>query len=272
MATTRFFEPGVRQRGCGSCLLSRRFTCINLTSKKYVHVEMGTLCLNLLLTGSQTIEGDWSLNKRINEFETRLNTVSTQEQGPKGADAGRRGGKIEVVRHNVGSGSDYKASSAVPYHHPSTREEGADTHRWLNSTGRFADAMSAYWNSLKAAQGQKSGLKAGSGAKGPAGKVEEDVVVALIDDGVDRLDNRAFHGRVLEGKSFDFHNGRHSPYFTSTRGHGTVMASMILRVCPMAKIYPIRLKTYADTMGRTPIDLEYAAKVRHDFVPACEEF
>ncbi len=41
------------------------------------------------------------------------------------------------------------------------------------------------------------------------------------------------------------------------------MANMILDVCPMAKIYPIRLKTYADGANGTNmnIDAGYAARV-----------
>ncbi|KKO96893.1 hypothetical protein THAR02_11002 [Trichoderma harzianum] len=77
----------------------------------------------------------------------------------------------------------------------------------------------------------------------PEDNFESDVVVALINDGVDRLDN-TLSGQILEGKSFDYHDGQVRPPFSSARGHGTVMASMILRICPMAKIYLIRLKTY----------------------------
>lgn len=91
--------------------------------------------------------------------------------------------------------------------------------------------------------------------------VEDDVVVALIDDGIDMFDT-TLSNQVLEGKSFDFQNGKVRPPFSSARGHGTVMASMILRVCPMAKIYPIRLKTSPTPDGKNQIDRKYAAQVR----------
>ena len=69
--------------------------------------------------------------------------------------------------------------------------------------------------------------------------------------------------QILEGKSFDFHNGMVRPSFSSARGHGTVMASVILRVCPMAKVYPIRLKTDHNPDGNAmQIDASYAAQVR----------
>jgi hypothetical protein len=93
--------------------------------------------------------------------------------------------------------------------------------------------------------------------------LESDVVVALIDDGVDRFNTPLEANRVLNGKSFDFHDGMVRPSYSSAKGHGTVMASMILRVCPMAKIYPIRLKTYDDRVeGKNmTIDAGYAARV-----------
>jgi hypothetical protein len=38
--------------------------------------------------------------------------------------------------------------------------------------------------------------------------------------------------RILGGKSFDFHDGMVQLSYSSATGHGTVTASMILRVCP----------------------------------------
>jgi hypothetical protein len=97
--------------------------------------------------------------------------------------------------------------------------------------------------------------------QGTPERIEDEVVVALIDDGIDMFDT-ALSNQVLEGKSFDFHDGKVRPSFSSARGHGTVMASMILRVCPMAKIYPIRLRTYETPDGKNQIDRKYAAQVR----------
>lgn len=100
---------------------------------------------------------------------------------------------------------------------------------------------------------------------GTTERLERDVIVALIDDGVDMFDP-ALSDRVLEGKSFDFHDGKVRPSFSSAEGHGTVMASMILRTCPMAKVYPIRLKTYPNANGKNNIDAEYAAQVCFTFI------
>ncbi|KDN69818.1 putative conserved hypothetical protein [Colletotrichum sublineola] len=52
-------------------------------------------------------------------------------------------------------------------------------------------------------------------------------------------------GRILPGRTFGFEGDRNLPWYASESGHGTVLASMIARICPMAKIYPIRLNTGA---------------------------
>lgn len=137
----------------------------------------------------------------------------------------------------------------------STSVKGINSHRWLDATSRFAGEMKYFWdNTLE----QWNNIP--NKVLRPEDDFEGDVVVALIDDGVDRLDN-TLSGQVQEGKSFDYHDGQVRPPFSSARGHGTVMASMILRVCPMAKIYPIRLKTYDVSGGKSQIDRKYAAKV-----------
>ncbi|KAK1244934.1 hypothetical protein MKX08_004563 [Trichoderma sp. CBMAI-0020] len=140
----------------------------------------------------------------------------------------------------------------------STPVKGINSHRWLGSTSRFAGNMKHFWDATLE-QWTNSPNKPMRTEGDVEGDVEDDVVVALIDDGVDRLDN-TLSGQILEGKSFDYHDGQVRPPFSSARGHGTVMASMILRVCPMAKIYPIRLRTYDTGGGKSQIDRKYAAQ------------
>ncbi|KAG5663244.1 hypothetical protein KAF25_001180, partial [Fusarium avenaceum] len=121
------------------------------------------------------------------------------------------------------------------------------------SNKTFARCINPYWEStvqrfLEARQDQGT----------PEG-IENDITVALIDDGVYKFGIGRPH-QVLQGKSFDFHGDGLNPPYLSAKGHGTVMASMILRVCPMAKIYPIRLRTNSDTSGNSTIDPGYAAR------------
>lgn len=111
-------------------------------------------------------------------------------------------------------------------------------------------------------------------------KLENEVVVALIDDGVSLLDDN-LAGRVLEGKTFDYSESGVGQSYNSAQGHGTEMARCILRVCPMAKIYPsepfrnkscprytkanlnapVRLKIHMTHERKIQIDLESAALV-----------
>lgn len=74
--------------------------------------------------------------------------------------------------------------------------------------------------------------------------------MALIDDGVN-MDEKSFGGRIISGKTFGYHssNFREKQWYVSDTGHGTAMAHMILRVCPMAKIYPIKLNTTDGLQG-----------------------
>jgi len=65
--------------------------------------------------------------------------------------------------------------------------------------------------------------------------------VAIIDDGVD-----AAHGslscNIADGKSFcKGPRGLYSSYYKSTRGHGTIMATLIRKICPQAGLYVAKL-------------------------------
>lgn len=149
-------------------------------------------------------------------------------------------------------------------------------HEWLRCMERFAGAesMPKFWDEtrtrfqecLKKEQGDDNRLAVG----GLGIPIEKDVVVALIDDGVDSCDP-AFAGRVIEGKTFDYQDGSVGQYYISAGGHGTNMAKMILKVCPMAKIYSIRLETHtASDKEDSTIDSISAALVSHHSSPEFE--
>ncbi|KAK4151929.1 hypothetical protein C8A00DRAFT_44937 [Chaetomidium leptoderma] len=164
-------------------------------------------------------------------------------------------GDVEVIRMDSVADNERKVRSLdAPHLTSSAPVKGVNSHRWLDSTARFAGGMIPFWettvnNFLESRQNRHT-----------LGELEKDVVLALIDDGVDMFDTPETN-QILEGKSFDFHGGKVRPPFSSAKGHGTVMASMILRVCPMVKIYPIRLKTYENAKGKNMnIDAGYAAQ------------
>ena len=157
-----------------------------------------------------------------------------------------------VVDHNLSHNAEqvdiaYDAPHSI-LRPPAT---GVNSHKWLDSTARFASNMIPFWEKTLESFGDQRTQEG----------LENDVVLALIDDGVDMFDTLQAK-QILEGKSFDYHNGMVRPPFSSARGHGTIMASMILRVCPMAKVYPIRLKTDDNPEGNAMrIDAGYAAQV-----------
>ncbi|KAL7793940.1 subtilisin-like protein [Trichoderma afarasin] len=203
-------------------------------------------------------DSQW-MKQKVEEFRLRLNK-NVREARSKDLklgqeDAFQATNEIEVLLEAIDMDSGSKLTArGVSNFTTSTSVKGLNSHRWLNSTSRFAGEMRLFWNNTL-----EQWKKIPNKQPRPEDDFESDVVVALIDDGVDRLDN-TLSGQILEGKSFDYHDGQVRPPFSSARGHGTVMASMILRVCPMAKIYPIRLKTYDVSGGKSQIDRKYAAK------------
>ncbi|KAI1416699.1 hypothetical protein F5Y13DRAFT_186317 [Hypoxylon sp. FL1857] len=207
---------------------------------------------------SETFEDQRWIDQRVKEFQYRLNKNSNtrrstiKEGGIKTVSETQ---EIEVRQEYANIDEERKImSDDITHLVSSLPAKGVNSHRWLDSTSRFAGLMSDFWrNTLDQFKASRK-----QGAQGTIEKVEEDVVVALIDDGVDVFDS-AFSGQILEGKSFDFHNHKVRPPFSSAKNHGTVMASMILRVCPMAKIYPIRLKTF-EVGGKNQIVMKYAAQ------------
>lgn len=142
---------------------------------------------------------------------------------------------------------------------PMTPMKVVTSHEWLRCMEKFATHISSFWDETIERFDKRFGDEQGDGAKATVMGIENDVVVALIDDGVASC-NDAFVGRILEGKTFDYHDEFVGQYYISANGHGTEMARSILRVCPMAKIYPIRLKTHSSD-GGAQIDLLSAALV-----------
>ncbi|KAI1124133.1 hypothetical protein F5Y10DRAFT_280401 [Nemania abortiva] len=111
-----------------------------------------------------------------------------------------------------------------------TNQRNLSAHRWLNCMDTFADEI----QNVAVPPTQQDKLK-------------RDITVALIDDGVN-IGVPTVAGKVVGGATFDRggpgENGP-SPYFLSASGHGTVMADMICRVCPTAKLYVFKLETHA---------------------------
>lgn len=139
-------------------------------------------------------------------------------------------------------------------------QSGYNNHQWLRNMDRFAQDMSSLW--------RYAAPRASIEARRPS--LGEPVIVALIDDGVDLVDP-SFVDRSYAGQSLDFGvigedeprtSQRVHQYYHSEDGHGTVMANLIFRVCPMAKLYIIRMPTFRNSEGETRIVARSAALVR----------
>jgi hypothetical protein len=219
----------------------------------------------------KTYDNEQWINAKVIEFQDRLHaSQKTSWQAQKQLQlentpssipgAGGTGGMfypVEVRLVNNGPNREGKVTSHGLSHVASGPAKTASSHQWLECTARFAGEMTTFWG--KTVEDYHDSVQNRPTADGP----ESDVVVALIDDGINKFDPLLEASQILDGKSFDFHDGMVKPFYSSTKGHGTIMASMILRVCPMAKIYPIRLKTYDDSVEgkNVRIDAGYAAQV-----------
>lgn len=119
------------------------------------------------------------------------------------------------------------------------------SHRWLGSTDEFGPKVAHVWKKL--VNERKTDKP-------------RDIVIALIDDGVDATHNR-LQKKIVPGRTLSSDNDRIRPWYVSERGHGTLMATSICRVCPMAKIYPIRLHTTGANNWQSSIDAHSAILV-----------
>ena len=130
------------------------------------------------------------------------------------------------------------------------QDQLARRHQWLKCMDEFADFI--------------QGLK-------PTSTSYQPVKIALIDDGVDMKEN-SLYDKLLRGKSFrvrDEKQDRSDSYYVKGGGHGTAMASLICRVCPNAKIIPLKLDE-GEKKSKRQITAESAAKVRVNVKDAIE--
>ncbi|KAH6680524.1 hypothetical protein B0J14DRAFT_683838 [Halenospora varia] len=113
-------------------------------------------------------------------------------------------------------------------------------HEWLECMDAFSDFIENVDESLS---------------------LPEPIKVALIDDGVDASVS-TLGNRIMGGKSHHKLRGATeliSPYYTSTSGHGTVMASLICRLCPKALLYVVKIDKVLGENGENGEDDEVGA-------------
>lgn len=90
------------------------------------------------------------------------------------------------------------------------------------------------------------------------------IKIAVIDDGIDTaLDD--FTGKIQVGESFyrlSELTGRRGAYYVPSGPHGTLMAQLICRVCPVVKLYIAQLEVLPGQDGRRSFTVESATEVR----------
>ena len=213
--------------------------------------------VHLVWNAEMALESAERIGLYIRDFQQRLDRslgnidAGAKDQEPEDKPAKR---KILVYAREVNvPDSERLVQAGAKVNASLTNERNQQSHRWLDCMDRFADEI----QNVDVPPTDNELLK-------------NDIKVALIDDGVD-LYAETLRGKVRGGESFDRGGLREngpSPFYTSATGHGTVMADMICRVCPVAKLYVYKLETHAavnpTTGARTheQISVESATAVR----------
>jgi hypothetical protein len=176
-------------------------------------------------TPNKTLETSARTKRNTNSFIHRLNN-------PKGFQ------EIDVEIHD----QKFQGHGLTKGFNSTTRNQIEYHHKWLDCMDDFAEFL------------QK--------VKVPR-QLHEDVKVALIDDGVD-ISEPSLYGRILGGRDFCQRDGNQElsePYYVSSGGHGTEMASLICRVCPKVQLYIVKLASYEGENLARQITANSAAKV-----------
>ncbi|KAK2051142.1 hypothetical protein LY76DRAFT_630636 [Colletotrichum caudatum] len=233
--------------------------------------------------------GDWVQDK-IDEFGIRLNRNANEcrnidilpeprepadpqlseaslekKRGLSNSEPPKKRQIIVLTREGI-KGTEMAVSSSLPK--TAGGSNPVTEHEWLVCVERFAGCMHQFWKETVDTSRDLSNADSNANVRLSTAEsqnmealrnLSKDVVVALIDDGVDCCDS-GFSGRVIEGKTFDYQDVGVGQYYISARGHGTEMARMIWKVCPMVAIYSIRLKTHTSPEKRqSTIDAVSAA-------------
>ena len=212
---------------------------------------------------TQELETSIRTTENIDEFRKRLTSkVSTVDQPRQSSSPGEESQMppitLEVLRNEKGIWNErHLTTNLTSLPTESKQEPTLQPHKWLDCMDKSADMIQGVWAWAKEQKLQQQD------------DLQNPVEVALIDDGVDFL-HSTLSGKISSGKSFDYKSfdygdkgeNRVRPHWISERGHGTGMASLITRVCPMAQMYVIKLETHSDHRDqKAKIMARSAAKV-----------
>ncbi|KAK3293535.1 uncharacterized protein B0H64DRAFT_404798 [Chaetomium fimeti] len=181
-------------------------------------------------------------NKKLADFVTLLQSSIPAREDPETKVADQKGGRTITV-HPPEQPQMASASFQDPSKDPSQQQpvDGAkqerskdrDGHEWLKIMDLFTQGIRELHPNQTKFDHLPDALK-------------QEVRICLIDDGVD-FDDRV-GVRMEPGRAFGTESNKGLPditvpYYSSATRHGTLMARMILRVCPNARIVPYRLDT-----------------------------
>lgn len=190
-------------------------------------------------------------NKSI-EKKDEDNDGTSKTKDSSDADTDKRNIEIIFVKRG-GKGRILENLDTLGQPQPTVESRAA--HRWLDSVYAFANRVNQFWmQSLSAIPSS------------PHDHMASHVVVALIDDGVQAYGS-FLSANITGGKSFATGgtNNMASPWYVSELGHGTVMAETIARVCPMVKLYPMRVDTHTSENGERTLEAKSVALVSFSF-------
>ncbi|OJJ38935.1 hypothetical protein ASPWEDRAFT_36634 [Aspergillus wentii DTO 134E9] len=194
-----------------------------------------------LIEFQEPLDTDGYVNRRINEFKSRLN------ENRSDADKGLRHIDVHVERHRSNSSHSsrpdpWSAGNGSRGKNSNTRNE----HLWLETMTRFVNNIQELNREGHDRFGAEFPRTYDRQADVPK-ELTKDITVALIDDGVDFMCTPIIQN-LLDGRSFpsgfsdnDVLGAPEPPYHGSTTGHGTDMAKHIARLCPWVKIFVCRL-------------------------------
>ncbi|KAF4537178.1 uncharacterized protein LTHEOB_11556 [Lasiodiplodia theobromae] len=189
--------------------------------------------------GERGLETDAKAQKDMQNFKRRL--LSSQRiLNEEGKDI--RDERTEDIKVECSLDPRLRKSTASRQPRKMAPEQPKEQHEWLITMDKFATFI----------QGLKLDLNP---------ELEERPIrVAVIDDGID-ITEKSLQGKVIGGRSFCQRvENEQMPYYVTEGWHGTVMASLICRVCPKAQLYIVRLDEYLGEDGRRHITAESAAK------------
>ncbi|KAI1259153.1 hypothetical protein F5Y18DRAFT_315386 [Xylariaceae sp. FL1019] len=204
----------------------------------------------------------WTATK-LDEFEARLRHSRNVIRAERTAQDDLF---PDIIVHRPSDRSrDDSTIEMASANHERQSEPRIRDHKWLGCIDRFASGIftlkpDVYIKSVSTLPDE----------------LKKNVRVCLIDDGVD-IRHRSLQDRIdITGRTFgvnaieNYHRISPLPYYDSMTNHGTLMASMIARVCPFATITSYRMDMWMGDDNKFHPAPESAADalefaLKHDF-------